>query len=693
MVRSGRKAKGFISVGADCQEGIWVMDRAFLASSSLVVSALSVDGGTEKAVQRRRASTPRRVDSSLRSHRAQQSYCCYACSGLNKTLFASTGPNSPWRGHPASTSSLMTDDSLSREQENSCRGRKNLTRGHRYDGTFPRQSMPELLNAADIPPYVARSLSTFLSLNTSSFCFLGLVGGLEMVSGFGSLIKSSIAHHGVESSQQSAGHGDISFGFSDTMDESLSSFFLSRIVLTQGDSGFTEGPAQGSRAGFGNGSGLGSAGGFLEVGGEPGPEFQGVGVGKTIERPDFGSDDAAPDIANAGNALQDGHFGRALLAIGGDDLSTQFCALAFDEHNNIEVITEGVSLHVFEQVAMSQEPSLPGGAVQFGPANVGGVEQGFHALFGAADGSAEIAPVSAEFAQGHEVIVSNETERAFAACQALGDVEGVVVVAFSSLTAEQGQGGGVGNVDAIDMVAEAIDEPLGKTDGFDGHVHRFGQVGEPVLDFVDALGVNLESGDGLTSRIDGSESDRALMQVDAHKAGVRTAEGIRTFWGTILLTFFATHFKNLRVRGHRNQIKHSGSHCTGSHRPLHGFTLIELLVVVSIIALLVSILMPALGKAREQARRSVCASRVKQLMAAVLRYSLDNDDVTPFYEDYERPMANAASGWTIAAPSVIFHYHYFVPGGWGKLYRSYMSSGEGFFLSVVADHVRNEIRQ
>lgn len=64
----------------------------------------------------------------------------------------------------------------------------------------------------------------------------------------------------------------------------------------------------------------------------------------------------------------------------------------------------------------------------------------------------------------------------------------------------------------------------------------------------------------------------------------------------------------------------------GCVRNLHGFTLVELLVTISIIALLLSILMPFLSKARQSSYRLVCAGHLKQISLAATLWSQDHDE-------------------------------------------------------------------
>lgn len=65
------------------------------------------------------------------------------------------------------------------------------------------------------------------------------------------------------------------------------------------------------------------------------------------------------------------------------------------------------------------------------------------------------------------------------------------------------------------------------------------------------------------------------------------------------------------------------------------FTLIELLVVISIIALLIAILLPALSSAREQGQRVACLAQMSQMQAAQVMYAQDNDDeLVKSYKNY-----------------------------------------------------------
>jgi len=98
-----------------------------------------------------------------------------------------------------------------------------------------------------------------------------------------------------------------------------------------------------------------------------------------------------------------------------------------------------------------------------------------------------------------------------------------------------------------------------------------------------------------------------------------------------------------------------------STRTTKGFTLVELLVVISIIALLLSILMPTLGRARAQAKQITCLNLTRQFGTMALLYTQDNNgkyllgrwfnngqfdrtngwysNLTPYFDSTKRPTA------------------------------------------------------
>jgi len=80
-------------------------------------------------------------------------------------------------------------------------------------------------------------------------------------------------------------------------------------------------------------------------------------------------------------------------------------------------------------------------------------------------------------------------------------------------------------------------------------------------------------------------------------------------------------------------------------RVQRGFTLIELLVVVAIIATLVAILLPALGRARDQAKAAVCLSNLRSLGLAVQLYLQNNQDIFPSFGYLHGGESNPAQSW------------------------------------------------
>lgn len=81
-----------------------------------------------------------------------------------------------------------------------------------------------------------------------------------------------------------------------------------------------------------------------------------------------------------------------------------------------------------------------------------------------------------------------------------------------------------------------------------------------------------------------------------------------------------------------NQPNHSAlaSYPTGGGQRAPRFTLIELLVVIAIIAILVSMLLPGLGRARETARRTACGSQLRNLGVATVAYADDYTGSLPW---------------------------------------------------------------
>ena len=86
----------------------------------------------------------------------------------------------------------------------------------------------------------------------------------------------------------------------------------------------------------------------------------------------------------------------------------------------------------------------------------------------------------------------------------------------------------------------------------------------------------------------------------------------------------------------------------GDARQHRAFTLIELLTVVAIISMLISILMPSLGRARDQSKGVHCLSRLKDLANAMGAYENENHDILPPCEWLPDPEEHEELkyGWT-----------------------------------------------
>jgi len=101
----------------------------------------------------------------------------------------------------------------------------------------------------------------------------------------------------------------------------------------------------------------------------------------------------------------------------------------------------------------------------------------------------------------------------------------------------------------------------------------------------------------------------------------------------------------------------------------HGFTLVELLVVLGIIAVLISLLLPALSSVREAERQTQCASQLRQIGHAVLLYAGDWRGVMP--------IRKATGGqWLKSSPTPVIMANPVTTSStyWGAIYLPYLAS-------------------
>ena len=188
----------------------------------------------------------------------------------------------------------------------------------------------------------------------------------------------------------------------------------------------------------------------------------------------------------------------------------------------------------------------------------------------------------------------------------LGDVQGVFAIGLDAAAGQGATLGGIGQEQFMDNGLQQVKEPAVEADRLDGHDVGPGQIGEELVDLSPALAGDLPEGDLSGAGVQDRDGERVLVQVDAGTEPVLTGLSDSGYDAGVKRTIDTRPPQRTR-RG----------------SPLHGFTLIEALIVISLISLLIAILLPALGQAREIARAAVCMSNLRQIGIMSVMYQDD----------------------------------------------------------------------